>query len=215
MTTNPLVNLGSYQWTVRSGLNGPCTYNVNGVSQLVQKRIRLTLVKNNGLWESAGVIGPVLGYGTHQVEITGRLDGMDPRSVFAFWFHNEDTRDEVDIVESSRWGDLNQPNLFTTTYWQKQEIYARKVWPARCYNRYRFTGVLDAKVTSLKGEGQLPDGTWKEIFSDQQESKVFGFRPKLAVWVPNDGKLSFGTAASYGPLSVTIDKFSYVPSLVP
>lgn len=211
----PVVKLGEYSFTVRSGEVGyALSYSEDGVVQMAKNRVRLLMTKPDGSYRSAGLLGPVLGRGTYEFDVSARLSSLDPAAVFAIWLYNDATKDELDVVEATRWGDLNQPNTFWFTLWRKEVKGEASVFPARAFRRYRFVLVWLEKSVSVKAYGLWEDGSQKEIGFLHSSTNIppdFG-QVRIALWIPKKG-LSFpADAVARGPMYVTLDGFKFTPS---
>lgn len=211
MATKTL-NLSGYSFQVREGKQGEPIYNPAGAVQVSAGRIRLFLTKVDGFFQSSAVMLPRLGYGFYDLYVTGRLDGMDPSAVFAFWLHDEATLNEIDIVEATRWSDGNNPNLYYTSVWHgptEQTLQEQHAEVGRGIFNYRF--VLDYRpdACDIAGYG-LQGERWVPLFSYRLPSMEYG-SPRIALWCPSHGILYYNKNEARGAYSVLLEKFSFTP----
>lgn len=205
-----MMKLNTYEFTPRAGVTGYCKeYDPAGVRQMSGGKIRLTASPA----KSAGIMGPVLGLGDYVFMFQGRPDQMDPSMVFSIWLYDDATKDEIDVLEFTRWGDQNQPgNLHIGGYYRgKREglnppllfspCKAFSSWYATlCVSPWHIRISIHARWAI---HGSL---VWKEVASwdsDTPKDFVVG-QVRAAMWVPPTG-LTYTGSWDRGPMSMTLD----------
>lgn len=207
------MKLGAYEFAPRTD-NPPygLSYAPEGCKQMSGNRIRLILTQDSvGQWHSAGVLGPTLGWGTFTFDIACRLDALDPRVVCAGWLYNDQTMDELDFLEGTRWGDPNNPqNLYLTAYKEGTKVQ-QSAFPARAFNRYRVQSQVLPKSVSTRILGLQPDQTWKEVATMSLGIQVPAFgQLRLGMWLPKSGLLYTKDSLARGPLWATFEQLTWV-----
>lgn len=185
-----------------------------GISRLSKGKIKLQIVKCTDLeggYCSAGLYGEKAKQGTYTFYVSGRLDWMDPSVVFAIWTYADSNKDELDLIETSRWGDLNNPNLYYVGFREQGVPAGDAHFLSRAFNKHKFTLTIGPKTFRVLSEGQFNDGTWKVVadFTGSLEKIKDLGEIRVALWVPKKG-FTFKDVASRGTLAVTLDKVEYV-----
>jgi len=198
----------------RTGITSYCLpYSEAGVTRMAKGRIRLKPGKNY----SAGLLGEPVREGTFTIEVTGRLDSMDPSAVFAVWTYSDATKDEIDVIEVSRWGNRRHPFLFRMGHFVGgvlPEPHAE--FADAAFNRYRFELWIGPNYFTCGAVGVLPDGRVFPLGSttrSREKMKTLG-NLRIAIWVPLTG-YSYPDVASRGNMTATIESVVYtapVPS---
>lgn len=220
------VKITDTEFTVREGnwgvLSAPWGDGL-GVAQMTKGKCRLTYRKVDKAWLSAGIEGPsVLPGFTYVLETTGRFDQLDPRTIFAVWTRNDKTEEEVDVLESTRWGDVNSPNLYHIGYFSElipatdegppTQTSTHQTAPSKSYRRHRIslTRSVDNKAF-IKIEGQLLDGRWYELTNGTYDMRG-DHKYRIAMWLYKDGP-AYVDSLSIGPKYVTLDSFRIIAPL--
>lgn len=180
---------------IRSGVTGYCApYDPAGVKLMANGRIRLTATKTR----SAGLLGPQIDWPCMiEVETSGRLCALHPLAVFAIWTWNDDTRDEIDIIEATWWHDPNKDTLYHWKHWPGGKDGLENHATARSYSRHRFTCEISGGMARCVAYGWQFDH-WHEIgrFSAP-------FQPgqlRIALWT------HAGIKDALGPCSVVLER---------
>lgn len=217
------MKIGNYDFEPRFGSTGYCKpYNTAGVKQMAGGKVRLSLVRGaDGDYCSAGVLGPTLGDGTYVWQTIGRVDAMDPAAVFAIWLYDDVTENEIDVVEWTRWGDLNQPgNMHIQGYFGRSHegsptplLPSVRFAPCRAFDLYRYRMIVAPTEFSVRIEGAWLENGWHVIQTAtiprhpgmEQMGNV-----RIGLWLPPTGFRHARTAAR-GPLSIDVFGFGFVP----
>lgn len=187
----------STMWTTRTGITGYCTpYDAKGVTYLRGGRIRLTAGKT---W-SAGLMGPqITGPCRIEVETTGEYHKLHPSAVFAVWLYDDATRNELDLIEATRWGDRNQPNGYWLTNYRAGNLGVRTQFSGRAFNRHRIVAELGADgYASVRVYGWWGEQGWKEV--GWMHCEYWPGQLRIALWTPA------GISDALGDCSVVLDK---------
>ncbi|RYE08444.1 MAG: hypothetical protein EOP22_13375 [Hyphomicrobiales bacterium] len=117
------VHFAGYDWYVRDypGGPGPNIWNPDDVF-VDDEGLHLFIANTGGVWTSTEVVmlGPPLGFGTYEFEVSGRIDIMDRNAVLGLFNYpgSDDIgpggTNEID-VEITPWGDRQNPNRLNWT----------------------------------------------------------------------------------------------------
>lgn len=200
-------------FAIRSGVTGYCTtYDPIGVEELTKGRIRLTATKTR----SAGLMGPIIEKPCRiEVEVTGALHALHPLAVFAVWTFDDATENELDLVETTRWGagiggDRNNPNLYYLTSYEGGTKVKQASFPSRAFNRHKIVADLRADGTASvwiygwwSGNPKEP---WKEVAQFSAKWKPGQLR--IALWT------HLGIKGALGPCSVVLERVDIRAAIV-
>lgn len=191
--------------TPRAGPSGKAVpYVASAVTTMTRGRFRLNASKTR----SAGLLGPWIGGPCIiEVEVRGRLHGLHPFAVFAVWLYDDATANELDIIETTRWGDGNSEFLYYFTEFEGGVVLKREKFVGRGFDRHKFV----CKVTPT-GYELIAYGWW--TVEGRAEWKPVGymrgkFRPgqlRIGLWTPQ-GMVT----DALGTCSVVVDKVDVVP----
>jgi len=219
------MKIGKYDFEARSGVTGYCKpYNPAGVKAMAGGKVRLSLVRGaDGDYCSAGVLGPALGDGTYMWQTTGRVDAMDPAAVFAIWLYDDATENEIDVVEWTRWGDLNQPgNMHIQAYFGRPGgrptpvLPTVRFAPCRAFDLYRYRLIVAPTEFLVQIEGSWLENGWNVIQTatiPRLDMLRMG-NVRIGLWLPPTG-FRHTRAAARGPLSIDVFGFDFKPLQVP
>lgn len=195
-------------WTMRSGEVGyAAPYNPKLVQTMSQGWLRLKLSNS---FESAGVLGPIVQLGTYTFEVRNRMDQDDPAGVRAIWTYSDATKDEVDVLEATRWRDANNPYLLYCGAFRAGNNVASFKQLARPFNKYELTMEVHAKGANIVQWGVFPDGTKKEVGRGTTDVCPVGHQLRMAYWLMKDGYL-YTDSASRGARLFDV-RVSFVPA---
>ena len=199
------------EWQARSGPGSPAAFDYHPDRvKFVDGWTRFTLNSNK---QSGGVMGPIVEPGVYTFDIRGRLDNHDPAVVFAIYTYDEATKDELDILEATRWGDPNQPHI----YWQGEfvagmrpvELLSR---PARAFAMHRATFHVpptglgrwsDAVIHGVRLDYWQLDYWQTVAYYTAQQVNPIGHSLRMAFWLPKTGYV-FKDTNSRGPRVIDV-----------
>jgi hypothetical protein len=117
------VEFAGHAWYVRDypGGPGPNTWSADDVF-VDDAGLHMFIGEANGVWTSTEVVmlGPPLGFGTYEFEVTGAIDSMDRNVVLGLFNYplndsvGPNGTNEIDI-EITPWGDRQNPNRLNWT----------------------------------------------------------------------------------------------------
>ena len=221
---DPLVEFAGYTWLVRSygGGPGPNEWREANV-HVAEDGLHLTIQQDGNVWTCAEVVmmGPPLGFGTYEFEVTGDVSALDTNAVLGLFNYpgsqevGPDGTNEIDI-EFAQWGDLSNPNRLNWNVYParangKKGNHAlplaplpasthRFVWSAESIAYASFDGYLS------QGEA-VPIADW--TYAPKNETRDIPQQPLVVhmnLW------LTQGRAPSDGqPVEVTIRDFRFTP----
>lgn len=147
---------------------------------------------------SAGVMGPMMQNGTYEFNTYGRYDVLDPAVVFSIWFYNDATKDEIDIVEYSRWRDPNNPNGYHIKVWKNEVELTNLVGVDRCFYHHKIVCVVDKEgVDAFVYGNQF--GKWMKLLQCLRAPRLDYGQLRMAVWTPKAGyTYSTGVSTAIG-----------------
>jgi len=201
--------------TTRTGITGYCTpYAPESVKTLAGGRIRLTATKTR----SAGLMGPWIEKPcTIEVEVTGKLHALHPLAVFAVWTYDDASKNELDLIEATRWGadigpgigDQNNPKLYKLTSWSgngTSSVDTRvNYFDARAYTRHKVVAVLGADgFATVRVYGWWQGKQWHEIA--WLHAPWYPGQLRIALWTHQ------GIKDALGPCDVTLERVDVLPS---
>jgi hypothetical protein len=196
-------------FTTRTGITGYCTpYDAQGVKMLSGGRIRLTATKTR----SAGLMGPQIDVPCRiECEVTGKLHALHPLAVFSVWIYDDVTRNELDLVETARWGaaigpgigDQNNPKLYKLTSWLGRGVGSEEThvnwFDARAYTRHKIVAELGADGwATVRVYGWWQGDRWNEIA--WLHAPWYPGQLRVALWTFP------GIADALGECTVTVDR---------
>jgi hypothetical protein len=186
----------------RTGVTGYCApYDPAGVKKLAGDRIRLTATKTR----SAGLLGPFIKEPCRvTVEVTGALHALHPLAVFAVWTYDDSTKNEVDLIEATRWGDRNNPYLYYLTSYAAGVKDGQVKFLGRAFNRHKIVsefGVDGKQTTRVYGWWQGRE--WKEVAS--YTSHWWPGQLRIALWTHQE------IEDALGPCSVVVERVDVSP----
>ena len=188
-------------WTTRTGITGYCTpYEAQGVAYLTKGRVRLTASKTR----SAGLMGPqITGPCRIECEVSGNLHALHPSAVFAIWTYDDATRNELDLIEATRWGDRNQPNLYWLTNYRAEVLGVRTQFSGRAFDRHKIIAELgEDGYASVRVYGWWGEQGWKEV--GWIHAPYWPGQLRVALWTPA------GISGTLGACSVVLESCKIV-----
>lgn len=198
-------------------VNYAYSYDSRGVKRLAKGPIRLSVVRCKDLAEgycSAGLLGPQEALGTYTIMVRGRLDSLDPNVVFAIWFYNDANANELDLLETTRWGDVNSPDLYYCTEFRAGVKKNQVKFAGRAFDLHKIVCTLTDKSFSIRIFGVRPNGEEKEVafFSGGRgDVPTFG-QLRMALWVPKQTGFTYSRIGARGKMEVTVESVDFVPS---
>ncbi|MEH1838782.1 MAG: glycoside hydrolase family 16 protein [Nostoc sp.] len=164
------IKFSGYDWIVRSGTNegpGPNNWDENNVWVDKNGYLHLKLTKRQNQWYSSEVYTKDrLGFGRYQFQVIGRLDKLDPNTVFGLYNYptpdvGVDGTNEIDI-EFAKWGNV-AASIGNYTVWPVKKELDRKYnnFPVNLngsYTTHRFTWTA-ANVYFQSLNGHYDDNT--------------------------------------------------------
>lgn len=221
------MKLSNYDFWARSGSTNYCKdYDPSLVQPMTKNRIRLHASTD----KSAGILGPKLGMGHYEIEMTGRLDGLDPSQVMTAYLWDP-SNNEVDLAEFSRWNDANQYKFLNMafvkgltpatdtdpgTYQYLNQHHISQDKPqlgVRGFDRFKLTLDWSPKVATVRAYGWWNlHQDWKEFGALEQyniEGMDFGYF-RVALWTMKIGP-TYSASASRPTKYVTLESLKFTP----
>lgn len=187
--------------TPRTGPSGKAVpYDPAGVKLMANGRTRLTATKTR----SAGLLGPRID-GPCMIEVvtTGRLCALHPLAVFAIWLYDDDTKDELDIIEATWWGDPNSPNLYHQTEYLAGDKVREHHASARSFDRHKFTCEVTKDGRAVCRVFGWQFDKWLDIMAFSAPFKPGQLR--IGLWTHQ------GIKDALGPCSVVLERVAVTP----
>lgn len=221
---NKVFSLWGQSWIADTAVVSPTAYDAAGVSTL-SKGFRFDLAKTKTVRPDASrsircgarlTCAKPLGYGTYVFEVAGPLWATDPRFNVAIWMHDWKSRQEISILEATRWGDPNNPLLYYTTWhWDDSRADGRG-FPARAFSYHRITAVIAQKAISVVIEGRYDrdrgDGRKWMVVAERSFAGEFTSEMvvKVGAWWVQDGPY-YTAVANQGVRSFDWVGFTFAP----
>ena len=178
------IEFAGHSWYVRDypGGPGPNSWNANDVF-VDAAGLHMFISQSGGVWTSTEVVmlGPPLGFGTYEFEVTGAIDTMDRNVVLGLFNYAASEEigpsgtNEIDI-EITPWGDKQNPNRLNWT------VYPYKAGPK---------AVAEHRVLKLSGDASTHRFIWSASQIDYASYDGYPDSPGFAllhswVYAPDD-----------------------------